>query len=215
MDLLILVPVLLVSFMAHEYAHARVALREGDDTAYRMGRVTLNPIPHIDLFGTILVPAMLIASGSGLLIGWAKPVPVVPSNFRDYRMGDIRVSLAGVTANFLIALLCTLLVVAVVHLGRAIPGMRSTASVLVDVLRAGISLNFLLTVFNLLPVPPLDGSHLVVHFLPARAAASWQRFAKYGTLVFIGLLLTGWITYVLWPAFAMERAAWNLIDWLT
>ncbi len=215
MDLLILAPVLLISFVAHEYAHARVALHEGDDTAYRLGRVTLNPIPHIDLFGTILVPAMLIASGSGFLIGWAKPVPVVASNFRDYRMGDIRVSLAGVAANFLIAVLCTFLVVAVVHLGRAIPGSRSAATVVVRVLGAGISLNFLLTVFNLLPIPPLDGSHLIVHFLPARAAAQWRRIEKYGTLLFIGLLLTGWVRYVLWPAFALERTAWHLIDWLT
>jgi Zn-dependent protease len=215
MDLLILAPVLLISFVAHEYAHARVALHEGDDTAYRLGRVTLNPIPHIDLFGTILVPAMLIASGSGFLIGWARPVPVVASNFRDYRMGDIRVSLAGVTANFLIALVCMLLVIIAVHVGRAIPGSGPTANVVVRVLGAGISLNFLLMVFNLLPVPPLDGSHLVVHFLPPRAAAQWQRLSKYATLAFIGLLLTGWIRYPLWPAFALERVAWNVIGWLT
>jgi len=215
MDLLILAPVLLFSFVAHEYAHARVALREGDDTAYRQGRVTLNPIPHIDLFGTIIVPALLIASRSGFLIGWAKPVPVVASNFRDYRMGDIRVSLAGVVANFLIALLCVVLVVAVVHLQRALPGMYSAAAVLERVLRAGISLNFLLAVFNLLPVPPLDGSHLVAHFLPARAAAQWHRYANYGTLVFIALLVTGWISYVLWPAFALDGIARDVIDLLT
>ena len=215
MDLLILAPVLLFSFVAHEYAHARVALREGDDTAYRQGRVTLNPIPHIDLFGTILVPAMLYASHSPFFIGWAKPVPIVASNFRDYRMGDIRVSLAGVAANFLIALLCVALVVVVVHVERAIPGTGSAAAVLRHVLDVGISLNFLLAVFNLIPVPPLDGSHLVVHFLPARAAALWERYAKYGTLVFILLLVTGRISDVLWPAFALDRAAWNLIGLLT
>lgn len=215
MELLILAPVLLFSFVAHEYAHAWVAWREGDPTAYRLGRVTLNPIPHIDLFGTLLVPAVLIASGSGFLVGWAKPVPVVAGNFRDYRRGDIRVSLAGVTANFAIAVACTLALVAGIHLERMIPGTSKAGALALRALAAGISLNFLLTVFNLLPVPPLDGSRLVVHWLPPAAAERWRRWERYGVLVFVLLLVTGAIRYVLWPAFALEDVSWRLIDWWT
>ena len=215
MDLLILAPVLLFSFVAHEFAHAWVARREGDPTAYLQGRVTLNPIPHIDLFGTLLVPAILIASGSGFLIGWAKPVPVVASRFRDPKWSDIRVSLAGVTVNFSIAIACTLLAVLTVHLERLVPGSSGADTIVLRALHAGIGLNFLLAVFNLLPVPPLDGSHLVAHFLPAGAAATWRRFERYGTLLFVVLLLTGAIRYVLWPAFALEGASWALIDWWT
>lgn len=215
MDLLILAPVLLFSFVAHEYAHAWVAHREGDPTAYRLGRVTLNPIPHIDLFGTLLVPAILVASNSGFLIGWAKPVPVVPANFRDYRRGDIRVSLAGVTANLLIAVSCILLAIAVIHLQRLVPATSGAGAAVLQVLGVGIFLNFLLVVFNLLPVPPLDGSRLVVHFLPAEAASVWHRFERYGILLFIVLLLTGAIRWVLWPAFAATDLSWALIELLT
>jgi Zn-dependent protease len=214
MDALILVPVLLFSFVAHELAHAWVAYRQGDPTAYRQGRVTLNPIPHIDLFGTILVPAMLIASRSGFLIGWAKPVPVVPSNFRHYRRGDILVSLAGVAANLSIAIVCTLLMIALrsVTAGSAVPGWALQVE---RVLSVGISLNFLLVVFNLLPIPPLDGSRLVYHLLPQRVARAYERVEKYGLLVFVLLLFTGYISFVLWPATALEDLSWKLIEWST
>jgi Zn-dependent protease len=198
MDAFILVPVLLFSFVAHELAHAWVAYRQGDMTAYEQGRVTLNPIPHVDLFGTILVPAMLIASGSGFLIGWAKPVPVVPANFRNPRRGDILVSLAGVAANFAIAVVCTLLMIVV----RTATG-------------TGVSLNFLLVVFNLLPIPPLDGSRLVYHVLPQRVALAYERMEKFGVLVFVLLLFTGKISFVLWPAMALEDLSWTLIEWST
>jgi Zn-dependent protease len=213
MDALILVPVLLFSFVAHELAHAWVAYRQGDPTAYEQGRVTLNPIPHLDLFGSILVPAMLIASGSGFLIGWAKPVPVVPANFRNPRRGDILVSLAGVAANLAIAIVCTLLMIAL----RATTGGGTAgwAQQVERVLAVGISLNFLLVVFNLLPIPPLDGSRLVYHVLPSSLARAYQRIEKFGLLVFVLLLFTGYISFVLWPAFALEDLSWALIEWST
>lgn len=213
MDALILVPVLLFSFVAHELAHAWVAYRQGDRTAYEQGRLTLNPIPHIDLFGTILVPAMLIASGSGYLIGWAKPVPVVPQNFRNYRRGDILVSLAGVTANFAIAVTCTLLVIGLRLAGGGVTPTWGTQ--IERLLSVGISLNYLLVVFNLLPIPPLDGSRLVYHFLPRGAARVYQRAEKVGLLVFVLLLFTGYISFVLWPAVALEDLSWKLIGWST
>jgi Zn-dependent protease len=183
-------------------------------TAYEQGRVTLNPIPHIDLFGTILVPAMLIASGSGFLIGWAKPVPVVPANFRNPKVGDILVSLAGVAANFAIAVVCTLLMIVL----RAATGDGASPGWALQVerlLSVGISLNFILVVFNLLPIPPLDGSRLVYHVLPRGVAAMYARAEKFGLLVFVLLLFTGYISFVLWPAVALENLSWTLIEWST
>jgi Zn-dependent protease len=215
MDVLILVPVLLFSFVIHEWAHAWVAYRQGDPTAYEQGRLTLNPLPHIDLFGTILVPAMLIASGSGFLIGWAKPVPVVAANFRDYRKGDILVSVAGVTANFVLAIACTVALIGLVYLTRWAPAVAVAGPTLERMLQVGIRLNFLLAVFNLLPVPPLDGSRLVYHLLPRRLGEGYRRIERWGLLVFILLLMTGAISVVLWPAGVLERLSWALIEWST
>jgi len=215
MEAVILVPVLLFSFVVHEFAHAWVANRQGDPTAADHGRLTLNPIPHIDLFGTILVPAMLIASGSGFLIGWAKPVPVVASNFRNYRRGDILVSVAGVAANFLLAILCTLLMIGLSWATGGVPGSSGWSGLVARMLGVGISLNFLLVVFNLLPIPPLDGSRLLYHVLPAGLRAWYRQVEKYGLLVFIALLVTGTISFILWPALALERLSWALIEWST
>ena len=111
MDILLLVivlPVLLFSVVVHEVAHGFVAKLEGDDTAYRLGRVTLNPIPHLDLMGSIVVPLVLFLLPGDFIFGWAKPVPVNPRNYRDYVWGDIRVSLAGVASNLLLAVVFTL-----------------------------------------------------------------------------------------------------------
>jgi Zn-dependent protease len=214
MEMLLLIPVLLLSFVVHEFAHAWVARREGDPTAERLGRVTLNPLPHIDLFGTILVPALLLATNSGFLIGWAKPVPVDPRNMRDPKWGDVRTSLAGVTANLLLALALTLLAVLLVHAQRAWPGVAMLESARLMAER-GIFLNYLLLVFNLLPVPPLDGGRVLFHLLPRRLAASYQRLQGVGVLIFLGLLMTGAISVVLWPATLLERLSWSLIQWWT
>lgn len=203
---------LLLSLAVHEFAHAWVALREGDDTAARLGRVTLNPLPHIDLFGTILIPAMLLASKSGFLIGWAKPVPVEPRNFRHGGRSDLKVAVAGVTANLLLALALTLAMVALVHARRAWPAAGALHSLEVMV-GAGISLNFLLAVFNLLPVPPLDGARVLYRLLPPRLAAAYQRLHGVAIVVFFALFLTGMISWVLWPATLLERLSWLLIQW--
>ena len=215
MDVLILVPVLLFSFVLHEWAHAWVADRQGDPTARELGRLTLNPIPHIDLFGTLIVPAMLVASGSGFLIGWAKPVPVVAANFRNYRKGDILVSLAGVAANFVLALACTVALIGLVYLTRQFPAVARVGPTLEQMLDVGIRLNFLLAVFNLLPVPPLDGSRLVYHLLPRGLGEGYRRMERWGILVFVLLLLTGAISFLLWPANFLADMSWALIDWST
>lgn len=215
MEALLLLPVLLLSFVVHEFAHAWVAWREGDATAYRQGRVTLNPVPHIDLFGTILIPLMLLVSGSGFLIGWAKPVPVDNAQLRRGRRSRVLVSAAGVTANLLLAAVLTLLVVGVHHLAVALPGTASAAEVIRAMASVGIRLNFVLLVFNLLPVPPLDGSHLLAEVLPARWQVHYQRLERWGIAVFVLLLLTGAISVLLQPAFFLEKLSWTVIAWWT
>jgi Zn-dependent protease len=122
MDALLIIVALLFSIVVHEVAHAWQARREGDDTAEQLGRITLNPLPHLDLFGSILVPAMLYLSNAGFLFGWAKPVPVDPSRYRDYVAGDIRVSLAGIVSNLALAVISTVLLAVLLVLRTTLAG---------------------------------------------------------------------------------------------
>ena len=195
-------PVLLFSVIIHECAHGYVAEWWGDPTARMLGRLTLNPLPHIDVFGSILVPGMLLLSGSGILFGWAKPVPVTPENFRDRRMGDITVSLAGPASNILLALgFAAILAVAALISGGA------PSEAVWQLCTYGILLNFVLAVFNLLPIPPLDGSHVVANLLPRPAAYAYRSMGQYGLLiVFLMLFIPGVLGTIFLPArIATER----------
>ena len=158
----------------------------GDNTAYAMGRLTLNPIRHMDLFGTILLPLLLIVSGSPILFGWAKPVPVNPNNFRDYRKGEVIVSLAGVTANIISALVFT----AFVFLLRPFSGQSFARPMIFFFIIASV-INVILFAFNLIPIPPLDGSHILMLLLPPKQAMVFNRIAPYGFFIIIGLLFLG------------------------
>jgi Zn-dependent protease len=215
MDLIILLPVLLFSVVVHEVAHALVAKWEGDDTASRLGRITLNPIPHLDPVGSILVPLlMFFLLPGGFIFGWAKPVPVNPRNFRDYKWGDIRVSLAGVTANLGLAALCTVLLGPVLLLERG--GGTMVGSVLYQVLYFGLLINLILAIFNLIPIPPLDGSHVVSHLLPPRLSAKYRELGRYGIgiLMLLLFLLPDGIQTLLWPVdFLMNLARLYLGLW--
>jgi Zn-dependent protease len=188
MEILLFLPVLLLSVVVHEYAHAYVALRQGDDTAYMLGRVTLNPLPHIDLFGSILVPLMLWLSSAGFVFGWARPVPVNPRKYRNYRRGDILVSLAGIASNLLLALGFTLLIVVLIHLTRVLPALAPSAQLLGQMAQYGILVNLLLAFFNLIPIPPLDGSHVLYHLLPPRLGARYREVGRYGILILMGIM---------------------------
>jgi Zn-dependent protease len=184
---LLLAPVLLFSIVAHEIAHGYAALRQGDTTAYSLGRLTWNPIKHIDLWMSIILPLLLWQAHLPVLAG-AKPVPVNPRNYRDFKRGDIIVSLAGVTANAVIALGCTVLVALLGLFGRISPVTEAIAGVLQAMAILGILLNLYLAVFNLLPIPPLDGSHVVKYLLPPSWALKYQQIGFYGILILLVLL---------------------------
>ncbi|HUR94723.1 MAG TPA: site-2 protease family protein [Gemmatimonadales bacterium] len=180
---------LVFAMVAHEYAHALTALQQGDDTAYRLGRVTLNPIPHIDPWMSLLLPTLLWFGTSGqYTFGGAKPVPVNSAKFHNYRRGDIIVSAAGVITNFFLALLWALVYAL---LGTAARGLPAAAAVLETAQRMmvhGIWLNLVLCFFNLIPIPPLDGSHLLYHALPARLGSQYRSLQRFGYLPLFALM---------------------------
>src|SRR5436305_6257935 len=150
--LFIFVPVLLFSVIAHEFAHGYAALKQGDDTALMLGRLTWNPLKHIDPFMTVILPVMLALIHAPIL-GGAKPVPVDPRKYRNFKRGDIIVSLAGVATNLLIAIICVPLIILVGVIGGAIPAMVDSGALLQSMLRYGIIINLVLLAFNLIPIP--------------------------------------------------------------
>lgn len=174
--------ILLFSVIVHEVMHGVVARRFGDHTAERAGRLTLNPIPHIDLFGTILLPGLLILTGSPILFGWAKPVPVNPLNFSNIRKGELMVSAAGILANFGMAIAAAL----IYHFLNGLP--QSFPALLGSLLRFTITINLVLGIFNLFPIPPLDGSKVLLSQLPYKLAKEYQKLESYGFIILLILL---------------------------
>lgn len=175
--------ILLFSVIVHEVMHGLVALKFGDHTAERAGRLTLNPIPHIDLFGTILLPALLIFTGSPILFGWAKPVPVNPLNFSSLRRGELFVAAAGILANFSLAVIAAI----IFHILNALP--QTFPALLGSLLRFTVLINLVLGIFNLFPIPPLDGSKVLMSQLPYKLAKSYQKIEPYGILILLILLM--------------------------
>jgi Zn-dependent protease len=195
---------LVFAMVAHEYAHAATALRQGDDTAYMLGRVTLNPLPHIDPWMSILLPALLwFGSGGHFTFGGAKPVPVNSRKFRNYVKGDILVSAAGVTTNLILSLVWACAFVLVGLVARSFPGMTPLFDTVQRMMVYGIWLNLILCFFNLIPVPPLDGSHLLYHALPPRVGSWYRGLQRFGYLPIFALmfLFRPVISILLTPAF--------------
>jgi Zn-dependent protease len=207
---ILIAPVFLFSMVAHEYAHGYAALKQGDTTAYSLGRLTWNPIPHIDLFMTIILPVLMFVGSHGTMaLGGAKPVPVVPRNYRNFKRGDIIVSLAGVATNMLIAVVCVPLMVLVGVVGRAFPMVTDTAAIIQSMLRFGIVINLSLTAFNLIPIPPLDGSHVFKYLLPPVWALNYQRIGAQGLVILVLLITLGRPLLRLWfaPVFYLDMLA--------
>ena len=197
-ELLLLIyflPIFLISLSIHEFAHAFLAFKFGDDTAYRLGRLTLNPIKHIDLVGSIIMPILAFTSGF-MLIGWAKPVPVNRANFKNIHKDDAIVSLAGPLSNFFLAFLVYLVFILFTLWGIQL------SDTIFNIFRLSIIFNIFLFCFNLLPIPPLDGSHIVYDLFPNKYTAKLQRLGLYGTI-----FLFIFIYSPLWPLF-MRAVFW-------
>ncbi len=195
LDSIFYVVVLVMSIVVHEVAHGYAAELEGDPTARYAGRLTLNPIPHIDPIGSVVVPLILLVTGSPLLIGWAKPVPYSERNFRDKKRGTIAVASAGILANLLIAV--------VFGLALRFSGATGAAAHALGVL---VRVNLVLAFFNLIPIPPLDGSKILFNVLPARS----HQFQKKVEQLALPLLLV-FIVFV-WPyVFPLVTHAFTLL----
>src|SRR5689334_21962413 len=190
----------------HEAAHGYVARHFGDKTAHRLGRISLNPLRHIDPFGTIVLPLLTLAiikfSGVGVLFGWAKPVPVNFGNLRDPKRDMLWVAAAGPGANFLMALLWALLFKA-----SAPDGVFASAHLL-QMATIGMTVNLILMALNLLPIPPLDGGRIAVSLLPVHAAHAYARIEPFGLFIVVGLLAFGVLDNVMGPL--LRFGEWSL-----
>ncbi len=199
MGILLSLGLFFFAVIIHEFSHAFIAHKLGDDTARRMGRLTLNPIVHIDPFGTILLPLMLLAVHSPVLFGWAKPVPINFANLKNPKRDMTWVGFAGPASNLLCALAGALLIKA--GLGRS-----ETITALIQYFMV---VNVVLAVFNLIPIPPLDGSRVLMGLLPMRLAIIVSRLERYGFILLFALLYLGLFDHVVWPVAA------HILYWLT
>ena len=206
-------PVLLFSIVAHEYAHAEAAYRQGDSTAYMLGRLTLNPLKHIDPFMTVLLPAAMIWMHFPFVFGAAKPVPVNPRNYRNYRRGDIIVSLAGIATNLALFVICAVAFAIVGILGRGLSGLEASFAILQQMTAWGMIVNLVLAFFNIIPVPPLDGSHVLKQLLPPSAGMQYRQLYRLGFIpIFLVMwLLPGVVNTFMWPVSQLLSVAHGII----
>ncbi len=192
----------------HEVAHGWMAKKYGDNTASLLGRLTLNPLKHIDLFGTLIIPGLLLLSGTGFIFGWAKPVPVDPRNFKNPRRDMAIVALAGPVSNILMAVCWAL----TARLGVMIGASTEAISLpLIYSGIAGISINLVLALLNLLPIPPLDGSRILTGVLPSYWAWQYNRLERYGFIILLVLLYTKILGVILaYPMFVAQQVFFSI-----
>jgi Zn-dependent protease len=203
--LLIWVIPVLLAITLHEAAHGWTASKFGDHTARMMGRVTLNPVKHIDPVGTIIVPLALLIMSTGFIFGWAKPVPINFNALRSPKSGMIWVALAGPGAN---------LIMAIGWLFVAILSVNINMPVILKMAGAGIFINLLLAVFNLLPIPPLDGSRVISALLPNPLAYKYNQLERYGFVILIGLMFIGGFSYIVWPIVGLALSSLSALSGL-
>lgn len=183
MDIFFFLIILFFSIIVHEYAHAQIAYSLGDPTAKYAGRLTLNPIPHIDIIGTIFIPMILVFFHSPILFGWAKPVPINPYNFSDQKYGQFKVATAGPASNLLIAFIFGSII-------RFFPDSEILLP-LFPLFGFIVLINILLALFNSLPIPPLDGSHILFTFLPNSMNNVKMFLSQYGFFLLLGFIIFG------------------------
>jgi len=189
----IFVFVLFYSVIIHECAHAISARFMGDPTAYYLGRITLNPVKHIDIFGTILLPAILIITRAPFLFGWAKPVPINPSNFRHPDRGMMLSSIAGPASNFILAIIGSAIFVLVYRMFAPSDAINFLYEAFFDPL---IKINIILGIFNLIPIPPLDGSRVLRYFLPWKMKEDFDRLETFGMVIVVIIVFTGGTVFI-------------------
>lgn len=196
MDLLLQLPVLFFSVIFHEFAHGFVAYKLGDDTAHFAGRLTFNPVAHIDIIGTIVLPLICYFSGSPLF-GWAKPVPINPYRLNNPAKDIMKVAASGPLSNITLAVMCAVFLKLVLMSSFILGG--SLTSALAKMLGFGIIINLVLAFFNLIPIIPLDGSNVLMGLLPPNIAEKYRKHAPYGMFIIIGLAVTGLIRLFIIP----------------
>ena len=198
---------LLLCMIVHEIAHGFVAMKLGDDTAWRQGRLTLNPMPHIDLIGSILLPLFLWLTHAGIMFGWAKPVPVNFARLNHPKRDMGFVAAAGPLSNLLLAILFVI----VARIARETLPEGAFLYWIIRNINNGVALSLVIGIFNLIPILPLDGGRILVSLLPLKYAIKYQQTEKYGFFILIGVIclsqvsginLIGWFIGTLWPFFA-------------
>lgn len=212
LQLFLIIAILFFSVMIHECAHGVVALLFGDDTAKREGRLSLNIMKHIDLVGTIILPLILLSfyliTGSGIIFGWAKPVPVMVSRLRNPARDYTFVSLAGPISNILLAFAFALILPFSMMIFK---DHGILFSITKFICFFGVKINIILAMFNLLPIPPLDGSHVLTFLLPYPLSVKYQGIARYGILIILILIITDTLKYPFLFADYLSRA---LLSWM-
>lgn len=184
------IPGFLLAIVVHEWSHGYVALKYGDDTALRSGRLTLNPAAHFDMFGSLIVPLLCVMLG-GAVFGWAKPVPVDVRRFKNYRKGIFWVSFAGPLSNFILGIISSILYAVI---ATQVPSNFGFYVIMLKMLQFSIFINFLLGFFNLIPLPPLDGSKMVSAFLKGEALRKYEEIRRFTPMIFLvifGLSIMG------------------------
>ncbi|MDB6096616.1 MAG: Peptidase family protein [Francisellaceae bacterium] len=200
----------LFAITLHEVAHGLVAYKLGDRTAYMMGRLSLNPLKHIDLLGTILIPGLLFLTGN-MLFGWAKPVPINTRYLRNYKRDTILVAIAGPLSNFIMAIAWALLTKLAIECNDN--STENFLFLLTNIGIAGIQINLMLMLFNLLPIPPLDGSHVLARLLPIRLSYAYENIKAYGFIILIILIQLGITNSILSPLFnVLMNAIFSLFN---
>jgi len=211
LESLYVLPILLFSVVVHEIAHGWVALRLGDSTARDANRLTLNPVPHIDPIGSIAIPLLSLLTVRSVFVAWARPVPIDPANFRKPGRDSALVSIAGPLSNMALALCCTFAYILLsrlfgkVEIGAADLSAQMAVFLLI-MFRQGITQNILLAVFNMIPIPPLDGSHVLMQLLPAEVGARYRQIGFFGIIMVLMLMQFAPVQHALYGIVASLRS---------